>query len=341
MLRRFISRLVAIFARFAPAAVPTNTFTTYGAVGQRENLTDIISNIDPVDTPFFSNISKGDADAKLHEWQTDALAAVDGSNAQLEGDDVGTFDAVVPTARIGNYTQISRKTVVIAETEEEVDKAGRDSEMAFQISKKGKELRRDIETILLQNQGAAAGAVGTARKLGSILAFIKTNDDFGVGGASPSWTNVPTAPRTDGTQRTFTDVMLKTVMQAGWSEGATFKILMVGAYNKTLASAFTSIATRTYNLNAVGDTVPVVGSVDVYIGDFHTLNVVPNRFQRGRDALLLDNELISLRYLRKFRTKKLGETGDNMKRLMVVEYTLRVENEKGLGLVADLCTAAC
>lgn len=341
MFRNFLNSILALFARFAPASVPTNTFTTYGAVGQREDLTDIISNIDPVDTPFFSNISKGDADAKLHEWQTEALAAVDGSNAQLEGDDVGTFDAVTPTERIGNYTQISRKTVVISESEEEVDKAGRDSEMAHQIAKKGKELRRDMETILLQNQGAAAGSASVARKLGSVLAFIKSNDDFGAGGASPSWTNIPTAARTDGTQRTFTETQLKAVMQLGWEAGAKFKILMVGGYNKTIASGFAGIATKTYNIDSNSQTVATIGSVDVYVGDFHTVSIVPNRFQRGRDALLLDNELVSLRYLRKFRTKKLGETGDNQKRLMVVEYTLRVENEKGLGLVADLCTAAC
>lgn len=320
-------------------SVVTNTFTTYEAVGQREDLTDIISNIDPVDTPFFSNIGKGDADAKFHEWQVDSLATPDTANAQLEGDDVSSFDAVVPTERIGNYTQISRKTVIISDTEEEVDKAGRDDEMSYQIAKKGKELRRDMESIFLTNQAASAGALGTARKLGSLLAFIKTNTVFeaGTGGADPTYTSAPTDTRDDAaTPVTFTETMVQDVCQLGYDSGAKFSILMVGAFNKRKASTFAGIADTVYNLNKPGDKVAVIGAVDVYVNDFHTLNIVPNRFQRGRDALFLDHSLISVRYLRKFRTKKLGETGDNQKRLMTVEYTLRVENEKGLGGAFDL-----
>jgi len=152
-----------------------NTFQTYDAKGIREDLSDIIYNISPTETPFMANAGRGKASNTLFEWQTDSLANTNTSNAQLEGDDVSSFDAVSPTVRLGNYTQISRKTVVIAGTEEVVNKAGRKSELAYQLAKKGKELKRDMEAICLANQGAAAGNDTTARVTGSILAFIKTN----------------------------------------------------------------------------------------------------------------------------------------------------------------------
>jgi hypothetical protein len=235
--------------------------------------------------------------------------------------------------------------VSIADSEEAVDKAGRDDEMSYQIAKRGKELRRDMESILLGNQAAAAGSVGVARKLGSIVAFIKTNVNSAAGSGAadtnaPAYTSVPNDTRTDDSQRTFTEDQLKDVLQQGWNSGANFKLVMVGGFNKQAVSAFEGIADRVYNLNAPKDRVAVIGAVDVYVGDFHEpLSIVPNRFMRARDALLLDNSFTSVRYLRKFKTKKLGETGDNEKRLMTVEYTLRVENEKALGGVFDLNTA--
>ena len=150
----------------------TNTFTTEAAVGVREDLADIIYNISPEDTPFQSNVGRSDASNTLFEWQTDELSAPDGDNAVAEGADVPDFDEVDPTVRLQNYQQISRKTVIIAETMEAVDKAGRDSEISYQLAKKGSELKRDIETICLRNQ--AASGSGT-RRTGSLLAFIKSN----------------------------------------------------------------------------------------------------------------------------------------------------------------------
>jgi hypothetical protein len=325
-------------------ALVGGTYTRYDAKGLREQLSNIISDISPTQTPFMSGIGVGEkAVQTLVEWQTDALAAADGTNAQLEGDDV-TFTTPSATVRVGNYTQISRKSVIISDTLEEVDKAGRRSEMALQTMKKAKELKRDMETIFLRAQGGAAGAAGTARTAAGMLAWIKSNVSLEAtgGGANPSWTSgVPGSARTDSSaQRAFTETLLKAVLQSGYTNGSEFSVLMLGAFNKGVASGFSGIATRNFDLSNVSPKpTAIIASADVYVGDFHTLRVIPNRFQRARDAWLLDWEFASVRYLRPFKRKNLAKTGDADKKYLVVEYTLEVKNEAAFGLVADLTTA--
>ncbi len=194
-------------------AIITNTFTRFDAKGLREDLADVIFNISPEETPFVSSLRRGRAKQTLHEWQTDSLAAVDTDNAQIEGDDITTFPAVAASVRVGNFTQISRKLLILSGTLEEVDKAGRRSELAYQLAKRGSELKRDMEAIALENIGGDAGSSSAARKLATLSAWVKTNDDFGAGGASPTYVSgVPGAARTDGTQRAFTETLLKTVI---------------------------------------------------------------------------------------------------------------------------------
>jgi hypothetical protein len=322
-------------------AIIANTYQTYQAKGIREELSDVITNISPTETPFISNAGKGKVSNTFYEWQTDALASVDPTNKQIEGDDVAAFDAVAPTVRLGNYTQISRKTVVIAGTEEAVDKAGRESELSYQIAKKGKELKRDMEGILIgTNQAAAAGATGTARATGSLLAFVKSNTVKQTGGApagaDPVYTNIPNAQRTDNSATVaFTETMLKTALSAAWTVGADVSTLMVGAGNKQVASGFAGIATKTYYQSAK-TTAAIIGAADVYVSDFGTLSIVPNRFQRNRDAWLLDFDMIQVMYLRPFQQTPLAKTGDAEKRLMLVEFGLKVKTEAGLAGVFDL-----
>src|SRR5579863_4477016 len=193
----------------------TNTFMTYSAKGLREDLTDVIWNVSPTETPFVTRISRAKAQATLHEWQTDSLASAQ-TNAQVQGDDIGTasFDAVNATTRLGNYTQISRKTVIIAGTEEAVRKAGRKSEIAYQVAKKGKELKRDIEynTIGL-NQAKGVASSGTAPLQATLLSWIKTNTDKGAGGGDPAAAD-GTGVRTDGTVRSFVESSLKNALQS-------------------------------------------------------------------------------------------------------------------------------
>lgn len=327
-------------------ALVSGTYTRYDAKGLREQLSNIIYDISPTQTPFMSGIGVGEKAAQtLVEWQTDELAAADGTNAQLDGDDV-TFTTPSATVRVGNYTQISRKSVIVSDTLEEVDKAGRRSEMALQTMKKAKELKRDMETIFLRAQGGAGGGTGAARTLASMLAWVKSNVSLEAtgGGANPDWTSgVPGAAnlRTDSSaQRAFTETLLKAVLQSGYTNGSEFSVLMLGAFNKGVASGFSGIATRNFDLSNVSPKpTAIIASADVYVGDFHTLRVIPNRFQRARDAWLLDWDFASVRYLRPFKRKNLAKTGDAEKKYIVVEYSLEVKNEAAFGLVADLTTS--
>jgi len=193
-------------------AIVTNTFTTFDAKGIREDLSNIITNIAPEDVPYMSNIGRESISNSLFEWQTDTLSAA-AANKQIEGDDVSSFDAVTATVRLQNYAQISRKTIILSNTEEVVNKAGRRSELAYQIAKRGSELKRDQEFTMLNGAVAAAGSTSVARGTASLGAFIKTNVDMQTNGTNPSYTTLPNSARTDGTVRTFTETILKNVIQ--------------------------------------------------------------------------------------------------------------------------------
>lgn len=311
-------------------AVPSNTVQTYASVGIREDLSDMIYNISPTETPFFSACPKTDADSTYTEWQTDALAAADTDNAVVEGDDA-TLDAVVATARLGNYTQISDKTASISGTQEAVKKAGRAKEMAYQIAKKTKELKRDIESIIVgTNQARAAGNAATARRAATLLSWIATNDDFGAGGASP--VTIGSTTRTDGTQRAFTEALLKSVLQLVFTSGGNPTMLMVGPAQKQVVSTFTGGATKFDR----SEDEKLYAAFDIYKSDFGTLKAVPNRFQRNRDAFVLDMDYWAIAYLRKTATWPLAKTGDTEKNQILSEWTLIAKQEAASGLVADL-----
>ena len=314
-------------------AQPTNTFDTYDAIGIREDLQDVIYSISPTETPFMSSAAREQVKNTFHEWQTDALAAAVTNNAVIEGDDA-TLDAASATSRIGNYTQIMDKTVVITGTQESVDKAGRASELAYQIAKKSKELKRDIESTLLTNQARAAGNSSTARTFGSIGAWIATNDNLAGDGTSPTANNGSDA-RNDETQRALTEDMLKDVIKNVWNAGCNPSVVMVGPFNKQKISGFTGGSTR---FDASEDKT-LYTSIDVYSSDFGDLEVVPNRFSRDRDALVLDMDYWSVGFLRDFTMHELSKTGDAEKRQLLVELTLISRNEAASGGVFDLTTS--
>ena len=299
-------------------AQPTNTFDTYDSIGEREDLSDVIYNISPTDTPFLSSAGKTKSTAVLHEWQTDALAAASTSNAVIEGDEA-TLDAVTATTRLSNSCQIMDKTVVITGTQEAVDKAGRASEIAYQIAKKAKELKRDMEAQLTTNNAEVAGNATTAREMGSLGAWVITNDN----------------KASDGTQRAFTEAQLKDVIKSVWNAGGDPSMIMCGPFNKQKLSGFTGNSTR---FDAGADAT-LYTSVDVYASDFGQLQVVPNRFSRDRDAYVLDMEYWGVAFLRDFSMHELSKTGDSEKRQLLVEATLESRNEAASGLVADLTTS--
>lgn len=324
-------------------AIATNTFLTYNAKGIREDLSNVIYSISPEETPFVNNVGKGSVSSVSYDWQTDTLAAA-ASNAQLEGDETA-YAAVTATVRLQNFAQISNKSVVISGTEEKVNKAGRKSELAYQIAKRGAELKRDIEFVCLSNQAAVAGDSTTARKTGSLTAFLKTNTNFdattGAGltpGEDPTYTNVPNDARTDSTtQRAFTEAMLKDVIQQVWTEGGNPKMLMVGPFNKGKVSGFVGIAET--RVSATNKPTTIIAAADVYVSDFGNVSIVPNRFQRERDAFVLDPEFASVDYLRPMQTMDMAKTGDAEKKLMLAEWGVRIKNEKAHGGIFDLTTS--
>ena len=312
-------------------AQPTNTFDTYDSIGEREDLSDVIYNISPTDTPFLSSAAKTSSTAVLHEWQTDALASASTSNAVIEGDEA-TLDAVTATTRLSNSCQIMDKTVVITGTQEAVDKAGRASELAYQIAKKAKELKRDMEAQITTNNAEVTGSATAAREMGSLGAWVATNDVMGTSGTSGS---VGNTARTDGTQRAFTEDLLKSVIKSVWNEGGDPTMIMVGPFNKQKLSGFTGNSTR---FDAGADAT-LYTSVDVYASDFGQLQVVPNRFSRDRDCYVLDMNYWGIAFLRDFSMHELSKTGDSEKRQLLVEATLESRNEAASGLVADLTTS--
>ena len=315
-------------------AIVSNTFTRYSSVGIREELSNVIKNISPEDTPFQSNIRSESVSNTYFEFQTDELSAA-AANAQLDGDDIATFSAVTPSVRLGNYTQIMRKDFVLADNLEVINSAGRKSEIAYQLAKVGSELKRDVEYNLLSNQGQAAGSTTVARKTRGLPSWISTNVSKGTSGANAT---AATAARTDGTQRAMTEAMLKTVVQSMWNEGGKPKMVMVGPHVKTVISGFTGIAGQRFNVDG-NKPGTIIGAADIYVSDFGNLEIVPNRFQRARDAFVLDPELCSVATLRPMKQVKLAKTGDAEKRMVLCEVGLKVDQEAGLGLIADLSTS--
>jgi outer membrane murein-binding lipoprotein Lpp len=314
----------------------TGTYTTGDAKGLRENLTDMIYDISPTKTPLMQMAGREKATAILHEWQIETLADPDTTNSKAEGNEA-TFATPAATERVGTYVQISDKTCIVSGTLESVSKAGRRSEMAKQMNKRSKELKRDMEKIALANQAAS----GTdPRDTAGLPAWLKTNTVFVTSdGADPSYTTLPNDARTDSASPVaFTEAMLQTAVNLAWDEGAEPHILMAGAFNKNKISNFDGIAAQTNNLNGAKPGV-IIGSADIYVSEFGNLKVVPNRYQRTSEVFGLDPEYNSFIYLRGFKTKKLAPTGDAEKRLLNVEWGLKVHNEKAHFGIFDLTAA--
>jgi hypothetical protein len=324
-----------------------NTYETYDAVGNREELADKIYQITPEETPFLSLIGRKPVASVHPEWQTDTLGAVDTNNNQPEGND-WTYDAVAPTSRVGNYTQISDKKIIISRTQDKTSKAGRKSELAREVAKKGVELRIDMEAITLGNQASSAGSGNgaTNRKLGAFRAWLASNDSMGSGGASGGFntsTSVVDAA-TNGTQRAFTKVILDATILSSYNAGGSPKVLMVSPYVKTVFSTFMSdanVANQRYETPSRGQTT-IVAAADMYMSDFGAVSVVPNRQMAragaavARNGFLIDPRMVSLGVFDDIHIEKPAKTGDAEKRVLVTEYTLLVNNEAAHGVAADL-----
>lgn len=312
-------------------AQPADTFSTYDAIGNREDLADFISMISPTATPFQSGIEKVSATSTKVEWQTDSLAAASGTNAVIEGDDA-TTDASTPTTRLFNYTQILDKVARVTGTQRAMNSAGRADEMDYQVMKRTKELKRDLETSLLANNAYVAGNDTTAREMAGVEAFLATNTDLGSLGAAPTGDGSDT--RTSGTDRAFAESQAKTVIASCFDNGGEPDMIMVPSNIKQDFSAFTGNSSARQTIDATTKTLSNV--IDVYISDFGTMAVVPNRFMVSESALFLEMGQFAMAELRPFGSMDLAKTGDTDRKQLLLEATLVVKNEASSGIVSDL-----
>lgn len=320
-----------------------NTYETHDAVGNREELADKIWQITPEKTPFLSLIGRKSVKSTFAEWQTDTLGSPDTANNQPEGND-WTYDAITPTTRVGNYTQISEKSFLISRTQEHTDKAGRKSEIARETAKKSTELKIDMEVIALSNQASLAGSGNgaTNRKLAGFRAWLSTNDDLGAGGSSGSFANNIQSAATNGTQRAMTKALMDAVVLSTANAGGEARVFMMSNYNKTVASRFLDDADVVPLRKTVGSgEATIVGAADSYLTDFGLVTFVPNvQMTRAgaataRNVFLIDPSMVSLGIFDDIQVHKPAKTGDAEKRVLNVEYTLIVNNEAAHGVVAD------
>lgn len=322
-------------------AIIANTFQSTGAAGNREELSDVVSRITPEDTPIYSMIEKVKFKTTHPEWTVDELAAP-AENIQLEGDEYA-FDATVSPERVGNYTQIKRKSGIISRTQDHTDEAGNATDIKRQKLKKGVELRKDCEFEIVATNASVGGLT---RESGSLSTWIETNVNRGAGGANGGYnsgTGLTVAP-TDGTQRAFTKTILDDVMQQGYVSGANFRHVFTSPYVKSVFVTFmsdTNVASFRYAASS-GKNNSIVANADIYEGPFGKVMIHPNRVMAGsaalaRNAFLVDQEYLKYGWFDKIKEDKgLAKTGDSKKFMLIGEGALKTQNEKGLGVAADL-----
>lgn len=315
-------------------AQPTNTFSSYDQIGIREDLTDVIHDVSPTDTPFYSSAAKTKATATYNEWQTDALRAA-ATNAHIEGDDT-VASSRSATTRLGNYTQIFKDAVQTTGTDQALNKAGRGDEMDYQMVKVGYELRLDVEKALLANQARVAGSDVLARQLAGVPAWLYTNTVFESGSSGADPTGDGTNARTDdGTPVAFSQTRLNTCLQSIWenSNRTGNLTVLLGAFQMTKALTFTGNNNQRATVQASGK--QVVNVIDVYMTPWGVVDFVMSRHVRARDVLVLDMGMWKIPVARGFETTPLAKTGDNEKKQILTELTLESCNEKASGGVFD------
>ena len=304
----------------------TNAFDTYSATSDREDLSNIIYNISPMQTPFMSSIGKRSIKNVVFDWQTEVLATPV-ATGELEGFELSR-SAAVGTTRVSNVAMISKRDATVSGSQESSDPAGKRSEMAHQLAIMSKALKRDMEEALCQNGAKTTGDASTARVTGGFESWITSNDSRGAGGASTGGGAAPT----DGTLRDLTEDLLKDVLQLSFGNGGEPSLAICGPHNKQVISGFTG---RTQARQMI-DANTVEASVSIYSSDFGELKIVPSNRSREESLLLVDPEYAKVSYLRDFKTVDIATIGDAMTKMIVVEYGLEVSNEAAHGVVADL-----
>ncbi len=314
-------------------AQPSNTFDSYDAVGIREDLSDVIYNVSPEETPFYSKSGKTTAKNTLTEWQTDSLRS-SAANAHIEGDATAA-EARTATSRLGNYTQIFKNAVVVPDTDEGLNKAGRAKEVAYQTLKIAKEQKLDIEKALFDNNARVAGSSSAARELAGAPTWLTTNTVAGSGGADA--TGDGTDARTDGTQAAFSQANFDTVMQSIWVAGGNPDTVYLSAFQMNVALGFTGNNNQRSAVQA-GDE-KVIKSLAVYVTPWGSVEFMPSRENRSRDVFIMQDNMWEVAVLRGTKNVALAKTGDNTTRQVVTELTLCAKNEAANGMIADCTTS--
>ena len=307
----------------------TNAFDTYTATADREELSDVIYNISPTATPFLSAIGRTNVNNVQFDWQTESLPTASGTG-KLEGFELSRA-ASTATVRESNICQISSRDATVTGTQNASDAAGKRSEMAHQLALMAKVLKKDMEVALTGNTAKNAGNATTVRQTGGFETWIETNVSRGTNGAGAGNGAAPT----DGTQRAFTEAMIKSVQQSAFTNGGEPSMLIVGPHVKSVVSGFSGRSTARQMIDAN----TIEASVSIYSGDFGELQVVPTNVSRARTAMLVDPDFAKVAYLRDFTTTDISTIGDAETKMLLVEYGLEMSNEKAHGLVADLSTS--
>lgn len=305
-------------------------------VGAREDLEDMIYRVAPEETPLINNIGSVKASAIKHEWQTESLAAASSTNAHLEGDDLGTtYSAPNVPSRVSNICQIFEKDGLVSRTQQVLDLAGRANELDRQKILKGKELKRDVEFRMMVNGASVLETGATARTAGGLLAWATSNVSRGVGGSSGSFSGGVVAAATNGTQRTFTEALVKTVLATTFNNGGRVTQGYMAAAHKQLFSAFTGIADIRTSVSGT-DQATIYGGADVYVSDFSPITLIPHAYALTRDCAFIDPKMCAVATLDGMKSFDMAKTGDADKFMITTEKTLVVRNEKAIAVVADL-----
>jgi hypothetical protein len=313
-------------------AQPTNTLDSYDVKGIREDLSDVIYDISPEETPFYTACAKAKASNTLHEWQTDALRS-SGDNAHIEGDDT-IAEARSATVRLNNRTQIFKNSVVIPGTDQGLNKAGRAREMAYQVLKIAKEQKLDIEKAMFANQAKVAGDSSTARRMAGVPSWLTTNTNFQSGNSGADPTGDGSNARTDdGTPTAFSQTKFDAVMQAIWVSGGKPDSVYLSAFQMNLALGFTGNNNQRSNITAEAE--KVIKHMAVYVTPWGTVEFKPTRENRARDVFIMQDDMWAVGVLRSTKNEELAKTGDNEKRQVVTELTLVCRNEKSSGGIFD------
>ena len=320
--------------------VPTNLYQRDSLKGAREDLIDKIFNTSPTETPLTSAFGRATATSVFHEWQRDALGAANADNAMIDGDDA-TLDAQVATDRVGNHLQIFSKKPGVSRRANIVKKAGRGAEMAYIKAKAMLELKRDIEKMVVSNNVAVASTTSVAGKSAGLGTQLFLNTSHGGAGATASWTSgAPTAALTAGTNRAFTEALVKTVCQSIYSASGQFVEQMVmSPYHKGLFSAFTGIAQTRTDVKGK-EQAKIIGAADVYVSDFGAISIVPHYLMAGAtDVYLLNSDYIDMAFLDGFVTSPLAKTGDSDRVLITADCALAVRASSAQGKISNLVPA--